>query len=221
MDERSPRTSAFGEAYAAETGLLPVLHHGHDVAWVDLSQSMVERRRRLNKGARSSLVWGERNLHLCEAISPNLFDDFRSLHARIAGRLTRSPKSWDLCFEQVRAGRGALILGYLGCGLVAGSLFIDGTQISVYWSGAYDRSIRKPLSYYGLWRGVGLAKSRGMRWLELGEVPAPGKATDKEVAIGAFKRKFATHVLPAGVNPLDAQPADGQPGRRESPVPVA
>jgi lipid II:glycine glycyltransferase (peptidoglycan interpeptide bridge formation enzyme) len=73
-------------------------------------------------------------------------------------------------------------------------VFIDGDETSVYWTGVYDRSLfPKPLAHYGIWLAMERAAERGMTTLELGEVPETG--TEKEIAIGRFKKGFATAIL--------------------------
>jgi hypothetical protein len=38
------------------------------------------------------------------------------------------------------------------------------------------------------------AKMRGMRWFDMGELPMPGDGTNKERAIGFFKKAFTSRV---------------------------
>jgi hypothetical protein len=167
------------------------------VAWVDLQHEPP----RLRKSFKSLVNWGKRNLRIDRA-NGRQFDDFREFHAHVADRVTRPKPSWDLCFDEVRAGRGALLLGYLNDALVSGALFIDGDRISVYWSAVADRTLDLPLAHALIAEGINLAAERHMSWLELGEVPAVGTADDKEVAIGFFKSGFASHILPADISPF-------------------
>jgi hypothetical protein len=125
-----------------------------------------------------------------KAIAPLPVKDF---HAEVAGRVTRAQASWDVMYDWVARGCGELILGSLDGRLVAGSLFVDGTQTCIYASGVYERSLfDKPLAHYPVWLGIEHAHARGMKTLELGEVPAKGAVSDKEFQIGYFKRGFAT-----------------------------
>lgn len=170
------------------------------MAWVNLKERI-----RLRKSYKSLVNWGRDNLMVWAAQSDAEFAAFREFHAQIAGRVTRSQASWERCFGEIRAGRGALILGFLDRKLVTGALFIDGAQIAVYWSAVSDRSLDIPLGHYVVWHGIGRAAHRSMQWLELGEVPKEGAATPKEVSIGRFKTGFATHILPAEVSPFDPE----------------
>jgi GNAT acetyltransferase-like protein len=169
------------------------------VAWVDLAAGPTAWRAALRKSSRSLVNWGRRNFSIScvnrDTPDRALFERYRDFHSEVAGRVTRSAASWDAMYEWIARGSGELILGYLEGRLVAGSMFLDGTEISIYASGVYDRSLfDKPLGHYPLWLGLEHAHTRGMKKLELGSVPAQGTVSDKEYQIGYFKRGFATHV---------------------------
>jgi hypothetical protein len=169
------------------------------VACVDLTAGPAAWRAALRKSSRSLINWGRRNFSISyisqDTPDRALFERYRDFHSDIAGRVTRSAASWNAMYEWIAGGGGELILGYLDGRLVAGSMFLDGTEISIYASGVYDRSLfDKPLAHYPLWLGLEHAPARGMKKLELGSVPAQGTVSDKEYQIGYFKRGFATHI---------------------------
>jgi hypothetical protein len=164
---------------------------------VDLTAGPVVWKRALRKRFHQFVNWGRKNLTIDyvnkEAPSLEKFDAYREFHARIAGRVTRPKESWDLQFAEVSRGRGELILGQLEGSLVAGSLFIDGTEVTLYMNGVYDRSLDKPLSHYMMWHGIERAHGRGLKRFQLGDIHLPDAADDKRHSIGYFKRGFATH----------------------------
>jgi hypothetical protein len=169
------------------------------VAIVDLVAGPAAWRAALRKSSRSLVNWGRRNLSIgyVNQKTPDRiqFDRYRMFHAEVAGRVTRSDSSWDVMYNWIIQGGGELVLGTLGDTLVAGSMFVDGQEISTYASGVYDRAqFDKPLGHYLLWLGMERAQARGLKALELGAVPARGTVTDKEYQIGYFKRGFATHI---------------------------
>ncbi len=169
------------------------------VAYVDLTAGPVAWRAALRKSSRSLINWGRRNLSISyvNKLTPDraLFDQYRSFHAEVAGRVTRSDASWTAMYDWVVRGGGELILASLDGRLVAGSMFVDGTEITIYASGVYDREqFDKPLAHLPLWLGIERAHARGMKMLELGDVPPRGTVSDKEYQIGYFKRGFATHI---------------------------
>lgn len=170
------------------------------VACVDLTAGPAAWRSALRKSSRSLINWGRRNLSISyvskDAPDRALFDQYRAFHAEVAGRVTRSDVSWTVMFDWIARGNGELIMAFLSGQLVAGSMFIDGTEISIYASGVYDRAqFDRPLAHYPLWLGIERAQARGMRTLELGEVPLRDTVPEKEYQIGYFKRGFATHIV--------------------------
>jgi hypothetical protein len=187
--------SVIGEACTSRGAQATPLQH----ACVDLTVGQASWRRALRKSSRSLINWGKRNLEMRfanrESPDRSLFSDVQRLHTNVAGRVTRSQNSWDVMYDFVAAGRGELIGGYLDGELVAGSLFIDGTEICIYASGVYNRMLfDKPLAHYSVWLAIERAHLRGMKVLELGVVHDKGSVSDKEYQIGYFKRGFATHI---------------------------
>jgi GNAT acetyltransferase-like protein len=165
-----------------------------------LEQGESGMRRGLRKSFQSLVNWGQRNLRIEVVGSKNadeaLFARYREFHAATAGRVTRSKQSWDIMFEWIAAGRGELILGYLATGeLVTGTMVVDGATHASYASGVYDRErFEQPLGHWPLWLAMLHSAKRGMRVFDLGDLPLPDAATEKEVAIGYFKRGFATDI---------------------------
>jgi Acetyltransferase (GNAT) domain len=173
--------------------------NSHPVAYVDLIAGSVAWRAALRKSSRSLINWGRRHLSMCyvnkDAPDRALFDQYRTFHAEVAGRVTRSDASWAVMYDWIARGGGDLVLAFLEGRLVAGSMFIDGMEVSTYASGVYDRTkFDKPLAHYPVWLGIERAQARGMKTLDLGEVPQRGTVPDKEFQIGYFKRGFATHI---------------------------
>ena len=87
---------------------------------------------------------------------------------------------------------------------MAGSLFVDGETTRSYASGVYDRTLfDKPLAHYPVWLGIERAQATGLKKVDLGSVPFFGRAPEKEVQIGYFKRGFATEIEAAFLWDLD------------------
>jgi hypothetical protein len=165
-----------------------------------LDQGEPAMRRSLRKSFQSLLNWGQRNLRI-ETIGANntdrpLFARYREFHASVAGRVTRTEKSWNIMFDWIAAGHGELVLGFLASGdLVTGTMVVDGTTQAYYASGVYDRGrFNKPLGHWPLWLAMQRSAGRGMRTFDLGDLPLTGAATEKEFAIGYFKRGFVTNI---------------------------
>jgi hypothetical protein len=98
-------------------------------------------------------------------------------------------------FDWIAAGRGELVLGFLSGELVTGTMAVDGNAATYYASGVYDRDrFDLPLGHWPLWLSMTRSAERGMQTFDLGDLPLPNAASPKEVAIGYFKRGFATTI---------------------------
>jgi Acetyltransferase (GNAT) domain len=190
------RLSAIGKQ-CLNRGAAATVHIG---GTCDLRNDETTLRRGLRKSYRSLINWGERNLKMefvnRENADYSLFRQYQDLHKAVAGRSTRSQKSWDIMFEWIAGGRGELVLGYLKSEeLVAGTLVVDGAEIASYASGAYDRDrFDMPISHWPLWLAIKRSAERGRATFDLGELPVAA-ADRKEADIGFFKRGF-TDVFP-------------------------
>jgi hypothetical protein len=164
-----------------------------------LDQGEVGIRRSLRKSFRSLVNWGQRNLRLVSIDAKNpdcaLFKAYQDFHTVVARRITRPQASWRAMFNWIAQGGGELILGYLGDELVAGTMVVDSAVHSYYASGVYDRNrFNQPLAHWPLFNVMLHSMSRGKQMFVLGDLPLPGAASDKEIAIGYFKRGFATDI---------------------------
>jgi hypothetical protein len=168
------------------------------IGMVDLVAGPTAWRKALRKSFRQFINWGRQNFAISyvnrEEFDVERFDRYRLFHAEIAGRVTRPRASWDVMAETLAAGNGELICATLEGRLVAGSLFVDGTEICIYMNGVYDRALDKPLAHYLIWHGIERAQGRGKKLLQLGDVHQQGLVPDKKYGIGYFKRGFATHI---------------------------
>jgi hypothetical protein len=193
--ESRERLSELGLACLAAGGRMQVRLH----AIVDLSHSEQEIRADVRKSAKPQLNWGRRSLqlHHCNAANPDrgAFDRYRSLHAEVAGRVTRSEESWEVMFDAVREGTGELTLAYLEDEFVGGLLVIDGDRSCYYASGTYIRErFDLPLAHWPLMDAILRARQRGLALFDVGLVPFTGEGTDKELAIGHFKKAFTSRI---------------------------
>jgi FemAB family protein len=136
--------------------------------------------------------------------------EFRELHCRVAGRVTRCAQSWGLQHQAIVDGDAFLI--YLldeHQAMIGGGLFDITRDEGVYAVGAYDRSLfDKPLGHVVQYRAIEEMKKRGLRWYKIGLRPYPSERpapTEKELSIGEFKHGFATHTFPRYVLRYDSE----------------
>lgn len=166
------------------------------IAYVDLRQSVEEIRRQLRKSYRSLINWGLRELEFRIVDHGNAdlgtFLELRDFHRRVAGRSTRSDRTWELQFELIRQrGAFALLASHLGM-LVSGTLILHSTSRAYYGVGVYDRALMsqgKPMAHAAIFKSILHCRDIGLTRFDLGET---GPVEDPKLAgIRRFKAGFS------------------------------
>lgn len=179
---------------------------------VDLRLTESELHSRLRKRYKGLINNGLREFKVSVVDSTNLsrevFDEFRSLHRKAAGRVTRSLASWEVNFKILQAGEAFLVTARLEGRLVSCSFFDVACGNSCYRISASDRDLfDRPVNHCVMWTGLLEAKRRGASFMELGHILFPTQPyfcgsvspeidnpvrcpTPKEVGISTFKRGF-------------------------------
>ncbi len=173
----------------------------HDL-FVDLSKSFEEIRVNFRKSYRPLISKGL-ELWACEVLShvpDDIFNEFRNLHIHVAGRETRSLRTWELQKKAVNDGNSFLVVlrdknnKMIGC-----SLFDCSKTHCMYSVAAYDRDLFElPLGHVVQFRAIEKMKSLGLKWYYIGHRPFEGdlpKPTDKEIQIGRFKEGFMSNMF--------------------------
>jgi hypothetical protein len=116
-------------------------------------------RQKLRKSYKSLINWGKKNLEIILINTNNLslekFLTFKDFHLKIAGKKTRSDDSWNIQYKMIEQGFGELALAYLKKELIAGSLLIDQNDVSIYFTGVYERELFEfGVSHYLLYQGI-------------------------------------------------------------------
>lgn len=155
----------------------------------------------IRKSYKSLINWGRRELKIEYINKNNLrydeFANFQNFHQKISGKKTRSDESWNIQYKMLENGFGELILGHYQGNLVAGSLFIDQFDTTVYFTGVYERSLFEyGVSHYLLYEGILRAIMRdGANKVFLGNFDA--HITDeKQHNIQFFKKGFCNELAP-------------------------
>lgn len=195
LREYQPQLSFLGRCLL-ERGAHPKPHFTQIVS---LSDSEEEMRSAMRSSYKSLINWGRRNMTLQRYDAANMpsavFEQFRLLHKTVAGRETRSQRTWDLQYEAVRNGEAFLVLGSLQGELVTGAYFMHSPKHCYYGVSAAKRELfDKPLSHSVMWFALQEAKRLGCQWFEIGEQffpdPLEPRVSDKEFNICKFKRGF-------------------------------
>ncbi|MBP6104561.1 MAG: GNAT family N-acetyltransferase, partial [Gammaproteobacteria bacterium] len=120
----------------------------------------------LRKSYKSLVNWGRNNLEVLYVNRDNhclkTFRAFQYFHFKIAGRKTRSDESWKAQYDILEQGMGELALAYYQGNLVAGSLFADYGDTSIYFTGVYERDLFDfGVSHFLLYDGILRSYERG------------------------------------------------------------
>jgi FemAB family protein len=171
----------------------------HDL-YLDLSLDLSEIKSRMRKSYRSLITSGER-LWVTDVLrvpDRRVWQEFQSLHLNVAGRQTRSQKTWDLQLHSIALGNGFLVMLRDDQGRPVGGGFFQHTRDEALYSvGAYDRSLfDKPLGHLVQWTAIKELRQLGVRWYRIGERAYRSDDDfrhEKMITISHFKEGFSTH----------------------------
>lgn len=171
----------------------------HDL-FVDLEGTTAEIKSNFRKSYKP-LISKAKTLWQTEIISDKneeAIEEFRALHIAVAGRETRSKRTWELQDVALEAGEGFMVFLRSPKGVLVGAAFFYHTkQEGVYAVGAYDRDhFDKPLGHLVQFTAIEHMQTLGLKWYHLGSRPYPGDdptPDDKEMNIAFFKEGFASH----------------------------
>lgn len=166
---------------------------------IDLSLPEEILHKGMTKAYKWSVNWGRKNLELrvldSASITAQDIEQFHLLHVEAAGRETRTPESWALQYEMVRAGEAFCVVARMDGALVSAALFPHSRSHCFYGVSASCRDMfDKPLSHGVIWTALLYAKMLGLRCFEMGEQLFPmaprQPPSQKELGISFFKRAF-------------------------------
>tara|TARA_R110002095_G_scaffold71253_4_gene60711 strand:- start:109 stop:1077 length:969 start_codon:yes stop_codon:yes gene_type:complete len=157
-------------------------------------------RQSLRKSYKSLINWGKKKLDITsinqESLLVEPFQEFKKFHQKISGRKTRSDETWTLQYEMLEKGYGELIIAHYEGKLVAGSLFLDNADKTIYSTGAYERDLFQfGISHYVLYQGIINAYKRGTKSFSLGRFEQ-NILDPKQANIQFFKKGFAEKLTP-------------------------
>lgn len=199
------------DSYIGEVGLSEwheqSLQRGASVSlryelFVDLTLDMTNIKAKFRKSYKSLIAEGMRiwKVGVLNEANPDLWESFRMLHQKVAGKVTRSIETWDLQHQAIASGQAFLVHLHNAEGeLVGGGYFAVTRDQGVYNVGVYDRSLfNQPVGHVVQHRAIAEMKVRGLRWYKIGLrcYSQDDGVTEKEVSISEFKQGFATHLFP-------------------------
>lgn len=113
----------------------------------------------LRKRYKSFINWGKKELKIDFINQDNLdrgqFNQFQKFHHKTSGRITRSQETWNIQYNMIQKGFSELTLATYNNQLVAGAIFSDYGNTSIYSTGVYERSLFDfGLSHFILYEGI-------------------------------------------------------------------
>ena len=172
--------------------------------YVDLRIDIGEIKRKFRRRYKSLIVSGSKfwSVGVLDFRQDDMiWQEFRDLHYKVSGRITRSDETWLMQHQDIACQRAFLVWLRNNTGeMVGGGLFNFTGDEGVYAVGAYDRDLfDKPLGHVVQYRAIEELKKRNISWYKIGLRPYLSdnpKPTDKEISIGEFKQGFASHFFP-------------------------
>ena len=208
----SVRVPAVARSYVEHAGPFanPLLRYGYtDLAYltqvIDLRKDLGDLWSDVRKGHKSDV---KRAGEACElkvwdrhTITTPKFQEYRLLHARDAGRVTRSQRTFDLMLSWVKAGHAILVEAEHGGQAISFALVI------IFGAGAYyGSSCKDPdhpdiaASHLVQWGAIGWLKEHGYAWYDIGlqqfHPQWHDAASPKDISISEFKRGFGGMTIP-------------------------
>ena len=171
--------------------------------YVDLSLSIDEIRSCIRKSFRPLVSSGLKNwkVSVMDLYCENTWEEFRQLHKKVAGRVTRSPKTWNIQRKAIKSGNAFLIYVSSFDGRMVGGGYFDMSDYECNYSvGCYDRELfDQPLGHMVQYQAILTAKEKGRKKYCLGdrffEKNLPD-VSEKQVQISHFKQGFASRIVP-------------------------
>ena len=192
-----------GAAVAGGQPWNPLLRHGYldvSAATQVLSLEPAEDAlwRGIRKGHRSDIkraasgcavaVWDE------QSVTDAKFDEYRTLHAIDAGRVTRAGATFEMMLSWLRAGRAVLVEAARDGAPVAFAVIIRYRAGAYYASSCKLPDLELPAMHLVQWETIKWLKAHGVGHYDLGmQYFAPSwhyVPSAKDISIAAFKRGF-------------------------------
>ncbi len=178
----------------------------HDL-YIDLTLSMEEIRAGFRKSYRPLISSGLKTWlsEVMDSTCSNIdvWNEFKLLHQKVAGRITRSDETWNLQYQMILRNEAILVHLHdanMQNRMVGAGFFQFTRDSSLYAVAAYDRELfDKPIGHVVQQCAIETMKKLGIHWYQIGERLYPSdnpKPNDKELSISLFKQGFASHMSP-------------------------
>ncbi|MCP4370271.1 MAG: hypothetical protein GY797_19475 [Deltaproteobacteria bacterium] len=184
---------------------------------IDTRKELTELWKEVRKGCKWSINQGRKNYDVDIFYSHSscfaVHEEYRKMHHRAAGRVTRPIETFNIQHEQVKSDKGILIGVKFNGEYKAFAHFLHNNKGAYYGSYAEDPDIQGvvPLGHLIIWKAIEYYKLREFNVLEIGlqqfGFQIFDNPSEKEIDIAKFKRGFGgkTYPLFRGIRFYDIQ----------------
>lgn len=173
---------------------------------LDLSPPLDEIWSGVRKGHKYDIHRGEKNFNIAiydkNNADKSVFDQYRLLHHKASGRMTRPVETFEMMYNWITSGSG-MLCGLSRDGRYAGFSYISLYKDSAYYSSASDDpefQTDVPISHVIQWSVIKWLKENGFKHYEIGAQQFGPQIYDipsaKDISISFFKRGFGGRTLP-------------------------
>lgn len=173
---------------------------------VNISLSDEELRRSIRKGHKYDINRGRKTYEIeifdHSNIDRNTFDNYRLLHHKAAGRITRPLITFDMMFNWIKHDSAFLVGLLYNQTFIGFSLFIKFKDGAYYGSAADDPDVQVDVSIAHIiqWKAIEWLKNNKIKYYEIGWQQFGNQfydfPSDKEQSISFFKRGFGGNTVP-------------------------
>ena len=170
--------------------------------FTDLKLDYLDLRKYYRKSYKSLISKGSRilNSHKLKGNDKSVWEEFKLLHFKAAGRKTRSDRSWDLLLNEISNNDSSFYYCTDKKGVMVGGSFIMKNDFeAVYAVAAYDRELfNLPIGHFLQDFIIQDLLQTNKKWYRLGrkfhemDMDSP---SNKEIQIGKFKSGFSTELI--------------------------
>ena len=134
----------------------------------------------------------ELNVYDSENINLDVYKEFKNLHFKEAGRMTRSEKTWEIHYKMIKNSSAVLICAELSDDLIGAALFIYSPYSAYYGVSASNEDLKKtlPITHLIIDKAIHYFKDLGLLKLILGTYE-PDSKDEKLRGISGFKSAFS------------------------------
>ncbi len=170
---------------------------------LDLTMSIEEIRKNIRKSYRPLISSGQKKWKtlVMDEYSEEVWNKFKALHKKVAGRVTRSIETWNIQHQAIKDGNAFLV--YIldsKQNMVGAACFIMSDYQCNYSVATYDKSLLdQPLGHMIQYQAILTMKDKGRETYYIGDrfykLNLP-YVSEKQVQISHFKQGFSSLIFP-------------------------